>query len=180
MKAMTRMAAVGLLVLSCSSKTKTDGGITDGQSCQQDAVVFRLEAPTGAMWFAVESGQDCAPPSWLSVRDVAGGEIAIGNPTEHCCTLAECADCSFGHVVCPAASTTPAVPVSRSWDATMFPLDHCGTSQTACAMERACAPAGQYVAHMCAYHIPNSSEQMTCVDVPFDLPAAGPVVGTLP
>jgi len=152
----------------------------DGQSCQQDAVEFRLEAPAGATWFAADSGQDCAPPSWLSVRDAAGSEIAIGNPTEHCCTLAECSDCSFQHVVCPAAWTTTAVPVSRSWDATMFPLDHCEASQTACAMQRACAPAGRYVAHMCARRTSTPQEEMTCVDVPFDLPAAGLVVGTLP
>lgn len=200
MKAVTWMAAVALLVLSCSSSSlKTDGGggghdaatgtagqggtagaSPDGQSCQQDAVEFRLQASDGAAWYVFDSAQGCAPVGWLSLRDLAGNEIAIGNPTEHCCTLAECADCSFQHVVCQTGWTTPALPVSRSWDATLFPPGHCGTSQTACVMDRACAPAGQYVAHMCARHAPDLQEQVTCVDVPFDLPAAGPVVGTLP
>ena len=185
---MTQMVAVGLLVLSCSSTTKTDGGASghggasspDGQSCQQDPVAFRLEASGGAAWFATDSGQDCAPPNWLSVRDAAGNEIAIGNPTLHCCTLAECATCSFDQVVCQAASMTPALPVSRSWDAMMFPLGVCGASQTACAMAKACAPTGRYSARMCARRSHDLQELVTCVDVPFDLPAAGPVVGTLP
>ena len=133
-----------------------------------------------ALPVSLPSMKICAPAGWLSLKDAAGSEVAIGNPTLHCCTLAECADCSFQHVVCQTGSTMPALPVSRSWDATMFPLDHCGASQTACAMERTCAPAGPYVAHMCARRTADLQEAMTCVDVPFDLPAAGPVVGTLP
>jgi hypothetical protein len=173
------------VALSCSSTLGTDagrggsgGGSTDGQACQPSSVTFRLEASDAAAWFVYDSGQDCTPPGWLSLRDAAGSEIAIGHTTLHCCTLAECGTCQFD-VVCQNAWTTPPLPVSRSWDGTMFPVAHCGANQTACAMKSACAPAGRYEAHMCARRIVNDQDQMTCVDVPFDLPAAGPVVGTV-
>ena len=54
-----------------------------------------------------------------------------------------------------------------------------------------CAPPGHYVARMCAYALPPDSDggyqvcelhaasTPTCVDVPFDLPATGQVIGVL-
>ncbi len=180
MKAMTRIAAVGLLVLSCSSKTEDGRRCPDGQSCQQDAVEFRLQASDGAAWFVVDSAQGCAPAGWLSVKDAAGSEIAIGNPTEHCCTLAECADCSFQHVVCQTGWTMPALPVSRSWDATMFPLGSLrGQSDRVRDGESVRSRRTIRRTHVRAPY-GQRRDEMTCVDVPFDLPAAGPVVGTLP
>jgi hypothetical protein len=141
--------------------------------------VFRLEASDAAAWFVYDSAQGCAPASWLSLKDAAGTEIAIGNPILHCCALAECGTCR-PEVVCQTGWTTPGLPATRTWDATLFPPGHCGADQTACVMERACAAPGRYEAHMCAHRMVNDQDQLSCVDVPFDLPAAAPVLGTIP
>ena len=101
----------------------------DGQACQ-GPVVFRFEASNTAEWFVVDSAQDCIPANWLSLSDAAGSEIAIGNPILQCCTFAECSTCLFDQVACRNAWLTEGLPVSRTWDATMFPIERCGSNQT--------------------------------------------------
>jgi hypothetical protein len=187
----TGLGLVALILMSCSSKGTgatddgspehtSDSSSPDLQSCQGESVTFQLEADDPSGWFFVDSGQDCIPPNWLSIWDVMGAEVPIGNPMLHCCNLADCATCSFQQVVCQNAWSTEPLPARRTWDVTMFPPSKCGPSQTACVMDRTCTVPGSYLARMCGSRIVNDQEQMTCVDVPFNLPTGSPIVGVLP
>jgi hypothetical protein len=135
-------------------------------------VVFRLEAPDPSAWLAMDAFDD--NPGWLSLHDAAGVDVFM----RHYCISASCGSCAFD-VLCEAAFTTDPVPTTRTWDGTIYPLGHCGANATACVGDVACALPGHYDARMCAERTTDPNEG-ACVDVPFDLPASGPVVGTLP
>jgi hypothetical protein len=96
-------------------------------------------------------------------------------------TPPKCATCSFEDVSCENAWQTFPLPATRMWDGQMFPQGSCGANATACVTNKTCAPLGQYSARMCGRrYVDGGQEQITCVDVPFGLPATGTVVGTLP
>jgi hypothetical protein len=153
-----------------ASASGGNGSPADAAPCQ-GRVTFRIDAPDPSAWFVVDPFQDS--PNWVSIQDAVGSAVEI----RQLCTLASCGTCQFD-VICGAAFMTLPVPVTLTWDGTMFPHGHCGADAKACLMEDTCAPPGHYDARMCASR--NFNEPATCVDVPFDLPASGPVVGTLP
>jgi hypothetical protein len=185
-------AHVGLVIAaavacwSCSSGG-TGGGAggtggnagTSGGACPGANVIFRLGVGDPTDWFIRDSGQGCAPASWLSISTAAGQPVSIGYPETPCCQLRTCATCQFD-VLCQTGWMQMALPVTRTWDGTTFPAGTCGTSALACVSDKTCAPAGSYKAHLCAFHRAGDVEQTECVDVPFDLPRDTPVVGNLP
>jgi len=160
------------------------GGAAGVGACAGGSVAFVVDAPDRTGWFVVDSGHDCQPPNWLAIYDQAGQELAIGNPDLHCCIFPNCSTCSFEEVACDNAWQTDSLPANRTWQGTMFPKGgNCGTST--CVSGEVCAPQGHYTAHMCAHHWlasggPVLGQPLSCVDVPFDLPASGTVVGMLP
>jgi hypothetical protein len=170
---MRRLSLKTLPIILVVSACSGNGSPADAAPCQ-GRVTFRIDAPDPNSWFVVDPFQD--GPSWVSIHDAVGSEIQI----RQLCTLASCGSCQFD-VICGAAFTTSQVPVALTWDGTMFPHGHCGADAKACVMEdTTCTPPGHYDARMCAYRNRNLNEPATCVDVPFDLPASAPVVGTLP
>jgi hypothetical protein len=166
---------------SCSgslSAPSGDGGAGGaGGSCAGGMVEFRLEAADTSAWFVYYSGQSCTPPSFLSIYDATGTEVAIGSEPDAgpCCTYRLCGSCRFD-VVCAGWTQGP-LPVTRTWNATMYPPGTCGG--LACVSELACAPPGSYTARMCASRNGDNQQETACVDVPFDLPRSTPVTGVL-
>jgi hypothetical protein len=94
---------------------------------------------------------------------------------------------------CPAVPCFPfALPAVNDfiWDGTSTVPSTCG-QQVACSQQDA-APAGQYVARMCAtpgnvtrddggpVTTCTATGPTECTDVPFDFPHPSPVIGTLP
>jgi hypothetical protein len=180
-----RVCLAALVALGACSRS--GGAVPSGEGgvpCSGRSTQFLLDAADRAGWFAIDSGQDCNPPSWLTILDAAGAEIAVGNPEQHCCTFANCATCSFEDVVCGGAWQTLALPVARTWDGMMFPRGTCGATPKACVTAKTCAPVGRYTARMCAGRYRDGGQPLeqpvTCVDVPFDLPGDGAVAGALP
>lgn len=139
-------------------------------------VEFRLEAAAGASgWFIYNPG--CAAgPAWLSIYDAASREVVIANPVAPCCTHRICGSCQFD-IICTTGWTQDPLPVTRTWDATMFPHGTCGGM--ACVSEQACVPAGSYHARMCASRNAANQVETRCVDVPFALPQSTVVTGVL-
>ncbi len=160
-------------------------GTSGAGLCSGGSVEFRIDASDRSGWFIVDSGQDCIPPNWLALYDEAGKEIAVGNPDLHCCTFPSCATCSFNDVACANAWFTAPLPATRIWDGMIFPQETCGDSARACVRPKTCAPVGHYTARMCVRRYGDAGGQplqqpITCVDVPFEFPSNGTVVGTLP
>jgi hypothetical protein len=189
MKRYVHLAGMTLILFGACSRSSDHAGQagsggaagTSGTGlCSGGSVDFRIDAPDRSGWFVIDSGHDCAPPNWLAVyRD--GNEIAVGNPDLRCCTFANCSTCSVEDVACDAAWQTFPLPATVTWKGTLFPRGTCGANAKACVMDEVCAPPGQYTAHMCAGQYDDVGQQhITCVDVPFELPASGIVIGTLP
>jgi hypothetical protein len=76
---------------------------------------------------------------------------------------------------------------SYKWDGTLWEQGKCGAQQNIACVNQVCStPPGKYIARMCANRATSdagsfcmSDPTPTCVDVPFDYPAPGPVTGVL-
>lgn len=158
----------------------TDAAVTpqdaagDGAACPSGAITFALRASEGT--FCV-GAQDSCSHDWISLVTGDGSAVVIDEP---CVT--RCDSCE--PIACPAscAAPTPLGPagVQRTWSGTAFRSSTCGAGE-AC-VEPTCAPAGQYVARMCAFReeapgegggFCSAAPTPTCVDVAFDWPPAG-------
>jgi len=137
--------------------------------CTSASVVFEIKSAPGTQYCA---GNACSD-DWFTVHPADGA--ATLNVQSGCRT--DCASCT--QKACPALCDPPSRVVSgglrHGWDGTHFDDGTCGAG-TSCTLP-ACAPAGRYIATMCAYkEIALDSgpcvgaEAATCVDVPFDWP----------
>ncbi len=154
----------------------------DAGVCPQGSVLFQLTAANPDA-HCIGAPNSCTL-DWLSLRNANGDDVVIDAP----CT-ADCATCE--PVGCPAYCAIPtrmtAAGVQRTWDGTYYAAGTCGGMT--CAL-RSCAPAGRYVAKMCAYPdlssggaggVCSPSPAPRCVDVAFDWPppSTGIVAGAL-
>lgn len=214
-----RFVGVGFVVAvvaACSGGTtgvgvqpSSDGGLVDGGgggdsgrdaaartgSCGGDltggargaTVDFELSA-TGS--FCTGSPGTC-DPTWLTILDGKGATLAHASSCATSCGDCQPVGCPAN---CPQPSTLPADGVRETWDGRIFTANTCkngGDGELSC-FDLNCAPAGHYIARMCAFRVegdggvgPNacsglsSSQKPTCTDVPFDWPTSATVRGTL-
>jgi hypothetical protein len=156
--------------------------------CPAGSVTFRLLPGTNSEWWFQ---WPCSFGSWLGIRDAAGNDLALatGCPFYSCNGCGQDPPCSFG---C-AASLLPDSGTDQVWDGTYWvahetcnaawpPGDGSGTP-VQCGRWQ-CALPGRYDAVMCVSPTSDgaapTNAKSACIDVPFDYPASGPVIGTLP
>jgi hypothetical protein len=160
--------------------TRSDGG-------SSGSVTLRLVIPTSRSFCDQTTG--CSGIAHITILDTAGQTLGLVVPW--CSTICSTA-CTPSP--CPAfACFNQGVPVETgdlTWDGSSYAGSMCGNNM-AC-YQPAFAPAGHYVAHMCATPgnlttadggFPSTctaTGSQECVDVPFDYPGPSPVVGTLP
>jgi hypothetical protein len=155
-----------------------------------DAAPLKLELqlPANKSFCDDESGR-CGPPLPHITILANGQPLVLQQPT--------CATSCSGRcepVACPTnCLLTPSGPVTGptlTWDGSTYPLSKCGQG-TECYSGLVKAPAGKYVARMCAtpgtLTMANAAGATctptgptACVDVPFDYPSTATVVGHLP
>lgn len=137
-------------------------------------------APGTTTGYCLGQGGGCGGDDWLSIVTAQGAALGL---IRGC--VADCANCQ--PVACTKVCAVPGVlgdaGATSSWDGTYQQPSTCGSSSLACSATE-CAPAGQYVAHMCVYaESPDAAFSYgctnrtpttpTCVDVPFTWPPDG-------
>jgi hypothetical protein len=155
------------------SEVSASGG---GPPCPGGIVDFELRAAPGEPFFVQEAYPPCADANWLRLSDNDGAAQAFIYPGA---SLA-CDTCTVTtwSAVCTTSTAEPVMTSHAEWDGHRFAGGTCGGGAT-CA-RRECVPAGHYQATMCAAMASSLSAPLRCVQVPFDYPAPGPVVGLLP
>lgn len=167
-----------------NSSNDGDGGVSTGEggvSNLQAGVTFQLR--TSRADLCVGSPSACVQ-DWLTILRSDGSAVAI-----HRGCNADCSECL--PVACAGscdAATVLLSTVERRWDGSLLAWSSCqGAAGDAVACSRPeAAPAGNYVARMCALSPRASSggaekatcaasTQPTCVDVPFTWPQSGRV-----
>jgi hypothetical protein len=164
----------------------TGGSGGSSETCTSSHVTFQMIAwrPDGGVAPDYCAGKGCGG-TWLSLKTAAGEPIALS----FLCGV-NCDGCS--PVPCPPIACFPPVHLppegtTQEWDGTYFATATCGAA-TLCEKSECAVPGSQFVATMCVYPSsdPDSGFGCTsntgtpnCVDVPFDYPAPGPVVGTI-
>lgn len=157
-------------------------------TCPTGSIEFEMDvAPGASTIYCSGAGAGCAA-GWLSILPPGdAGELTIDAPC-----LTECSVCQ--PMTCPGLACAAPIPVTaagekRTWDGTFYTSGTCGSGFT--CTSPSCAPAGQYVARMCAdaEQVPDAAvgaclaaTTPTCVDVDFDWPppgGQGTVIGTL-
>jgi hypothetical protein len=169
---------------SGGSGTGGAGGSGGGPvSCTAGTVKFQMIAGGPANDTGYCIGLGCGG-DWLSVKTADGAPVPLGiGCTTDCerCTPIACTDaCAAPRHMKPEGEVT-------SWDGTFWKSSTCGAG-LACG-ERLCMnPGSHLIARMCAYPSTNpdgsayfceSTNQPTCVEVPFDYPSANVVTGVL-
>jgi hypothetical protein len=162
--------------------SRTDGG-------SPGSVTLRLVIPAGRSF--CDQSSTCGGTSHITILNNAGQPVGISIPS--CSTICSAA-CT--PVPCPLiACIQEGVAVKTTelqWDGSSYSTSTCGNRMT--CYQPGFAPAGHYVARMCATpgNIANgdggvpslpvctASGPVECVDVPFDFPGPSPIVGTLP
>lgn len=193
--------ALGLvgMVVACGATTSAgdgaDGG-GGGGACET-AATFELRVQSGAYCAGAPAGCDA---EWLTILGPDGQPLARDNSCKTNCD-------ACGPVGCPAICAQPspiAGAVKKTWDGRVYTQSTCKTATDTftCGLAR-CAAKGRFVARMCAYPSTLSGDggadaasdaassvptrcavpagtQPSCVDVPFDWPSQGSIVGTIP
>lgn len=172
---------------SSSSSSSSSGFITDGGPGNCSPVTFQFTVNSSAQFCA---GAGSCDATWLVVQkaDKSPASIAAG-------CVAQCGACQeIGCPAnCPQPNPVPKEGLTQQWDGRLFTTMTCQSAEgrgLSCA-EPSCAPNGKYVARMCAFAAadagappngcgrnPTAAEQI-CTEVEFELPATGPVVGTI-
>jgi hypothetical protein len=180
-----RAALASILVVSCGGKTEPSAG----GRCGLGEVHFTMLPFEGADYVTASSGE--SPTGWLTIASSAGDAI----PFELTCLNRSwsCSPCGRKQCLSVVISSVPPAGLGFTWDGSTYPsvanstCNRIGTDESCTAPE--CAPAGSYVAHICAlpglygpdctsYPCPDTS---VCTTVEFALPAAGDdLVATLP
>ena len=195
------LASLALLA-SCSSTTSSStsgadagahdagapgvcgGSLTGGEL--GPTLTFVMKAP-GGYCAGRPSGCDA---TWLSILDADGHALPLSSN----CT-AECSSCEpLGcPAICPIPSPVPSEGASGAWEGRIFAPSTCTMAQggSLSCVDPQCAPAGTYVARMCAFpgkggdagsepcDLASNDVKVTCVDVPFEWPSSGPITGTI-
>jgi hypothetical protein len=121
----------------------------------------------------------------VSVKPVGGKTMPLSGPCVYTC------ECLFHACTCPDPQRLGSGQ-TFAWDGTYLTSQTCaGTGVAVGCYDKQCAPAGKYVATICAYRAPEDAgangcpvvvgaAAPTCVNVPFDYPSTVPVEATLP
>jgi hypothetical protein len=164
-----------------------DGGAGGAAGATPDAgktgsVTLRLVLPSGQSFC-----DRCGGITHITILGGVGQTLETGVPS--CSTT--CSSCA--PTLCPAVACLPrALPTTNdfTWDGTSNTGSTCGAHVT--CFQPGAAPAGRYVARMCAtpgvatpadggfVSTCTPSGPIQCIDVAFDFPGPSPVVGTLP
>jgi hypothetical protein len=113
---------------------------------------------------------------FVTVRDPSGAVVAISQPCVTDCNACRPIACS---ALCRAPSPLTTTPAQIVWDGSDWVGSTCGANVS--CDHNTCAPAGPYVATMCAslgtasagLACAAASQNTTCKDFPFDWPPAG-------
>jgi hypothetical protein len=157
------------------------GDASTDSGCLLGSVTFRLGASpeADAAYCAVSWNPDTGT-LWLTLQSADGGPVPIAVPA----SLPMCSECGGGGGPigsgCSGLSGNAGTGLSLVWDGTVMSRSTCTIPpNTFDCYDSACAPAGHYLAHMCASSPPFSSPA-TCVDVPFSYPTGDTIEGALP
>jgi hypothetical protein len=153
------------------------GDSGDGGACASAMVTFVLRGGTGKNYCVGGYATACTN-DWLTIQTKAGAAVKIDAPCVTDCNVCQPVACPGA---CAAPSPLPAAGAQRTWSGTTFTAGTCGTGIS--CVTGSCAPAGRYVATMCAYPraasdaatigpCVGSSSTPTCVDVNFEWPPA--------
>lgn len=177
----------------------TNGGGTSGSggmggACAPVSIHMNPGGPPPGSDFC-SGPPNCQSGDPFTVLDAAGKSLTTGLS----CGMADCKSCVAQGCPpgsCHFSSPVPTTGTDFTWNGTVYAAaTGCGSGQIGsppvnCWMP-SCAPAGHYVAHLCAYALPPDSDggfqvcelhaatKPTCVDVPFDYPTTTQVVGVL-
>jgi hypothetical protein len=164
--------------LAAAPAPQSDGG------CGSGVVTFQLAGAKGSQWWIDQSqASGSSDANWLTVACPSGAQLDL-LPTE-ATTSRDCRTCPSSWSVTTGLSTwkLPSTDQSQTWDGTYFAPGTCGAQSLACVSPR-CAPPGRYIATMCACdsadQTPIQCRKPTCVEVPFQYPVDGLVIGLLP
>jgi hypothetical protein len=151
----------------------------DGGSCLTGTVNFELHLAPGATGttYCLGGPGSCTDGDWLSILTADGGnglsQVRGCVPDCSNCQPAACAN------LCAAPTALGDGGVTRAWNGAYWQHSTCGASSLSCTNDE-CAPAGNYIAHLCGYPQPTDagalvgpclpSSTPTCVDVPFVWP----------
>ena len=174
---------------SSTSSSGSSGFITDGGpgNCG-GPVAFQLTVSGDASFC---TGQGSCSAEWLTVQRADKTPVQIDTSCVAACGACEPVGCPGN---CPQPSPVPKTGATKTWlNGRIFTDKKCnskaGGGSIPCS-EPACAPAGKYIAHMCAFRAGDagagngcSAEAATpaqiCTDVEFDFPTTSPVKGTV-
>jgi hypothetical protein len=154
---------------------------TDGGVCPPGVVEITMEVASSAQYCAVVAGPYGTPSSFF-VEDTQG--TILFQPKAQF----SCDSCALGgnyFDVVDLSLVNSSSDLLIDWKGTQQVPGTCGPQGTSC-VSAACASPQKLVAHLCAWPdcasvfdgIPKGPP--TCVDVPFEYPAGGRVVGYLP
>jgi len=166
-------------VASGGASSGTSGG--SGTCPAGASVTFEISLAPGVSATYCYGAASCTP-TFVTVRPPGGDALDIDEP--FCAT--DCDTCRVPFcpaIECLAPSPLTTTPVTHVWDGTVWQSSTCNESDPSIAnvaCERgACAPAGQYVATMCASlttgqaFCVGAQQPATCKDFPFDWPPPG-------
>jgi hypothetical protein len=186
----------GGATLSPSSDAASDVGASHGSpvsdgpdgasACLTGTVNFSLRAAAGNTTPYCLGAPGSCTELWVSILTADGAttlSLVYG-------CVPDCSSCQpvACPLICAAPSMLGAAGAQKSWDGTFVEHLTCGAA-VACTRP-ACAPAGDYIARMCAYAAkPGAAlaclgaSTPTCIDVPFTWPppsGASSVEGVIP
>jgi hypothetical protein len=168
-----------------SAGTGGTGGNGGNATCTKATVTFQMIAwrPDGGTPADYCAGMGCGG-QWLSIKTAAGEQLdrsfLCGVKCDGCLPV------PCPPIACFLPQHLPAEGTTETWDGTYFASETCGAGMQ-CKQPTCVAASSHLVATMCAYPSvgPDSgfdcmgSSTPSCVDVPFDYPSPGPVVGTI-
>ena len=149
---------------------------SDGPACLTGTVSFSFHAAAASMTSYCLGKPGACTNDWLSILTADGSEsLSLVYGCVPDCSHCETLSCPL---ICEPSTPLGASGVQMSWDGTFVEHLTCGAS-IACT-HPACAPAGNYIARLCAYaELPGAgstcpgSSTPTCTDVPFMWPPPG-------
>jgi hypothetical protein len=161
-----------------------------GAAGASGTITFELVLPAGKPFCDQWSMCALAAPSHLEILTAAGQALTLAAPlcADRCgspCQITACPP-----LACVAAFGTVLTGAEAPWDGTTYTDGTCPSTGNSCTA-RTHAPAGSYVARMCAtpgtLNPPDgglaqcaATGPVECVDVPFTYPGPSPVVAHLP
>jgi hypothetical protein len=179
------IGASALAACSGGASGGPDGGRHLGSTSPGKATL-RLVIPADRSFCDQTTG--CGLDTHISIVDAAGAVVGMSIPWCSTVCSSPCMPSPCPGIAC-ISQGLPVKTMEFQWDGSAVTTSTCGNKMT--CYQPGFVTAGHYVAHMCATPgtiapadggaLPTctATGAIECVDVPFDLPATSPVVGTL-